>query len=164
MSPKLSDPGRLLESFKHSIGDMSTETSPSPPDAAFGELMETDNGTKKSWRFYLIIVTLGIIAFASALEGSIIAIALPEITHELSAADNYVWIASSYLVAQTVIQPLCAQLSNILGRRNLMIFSIAVFALGSGIAGGATDVPFLIAGRTVQGYEDSRADQGCEQR
>jgi hypothetical protein len=106
---------------------------------------------KKSWRFYLILVSLALIAFTSSLEGSIIAIALAEITRELSAADNYVWIANSYLIAQTVIQPLCAQLSNILGRRNLMISSIAIFAVGSGIAGGATNAPFLIAGRTVQG-------------
>ncbi|KAF2828618.1 major facilitator superfamily MFS_1 [Ophiobolus disseminans] len=130
---------------------MSAEPSPSSTEATSGELTEPGSETTKSWRFYLIIATLSLIAFASALEGSVIAIALPQITHELSAGDNYVWIASSYLVAQTAIQPLCAQLSNILGRRNLMVFSIAVFAFGSGIAGGATDAPFLIAGRTVQG-------------
>jgi len=140
----------MAESKSHATSAAITTQTPSPATSSV-EPAEGTTSTKKSWRFHLIIIALALIAFAAALEGSIIAIALPEITHELSAADNYVWIASSYLVAQTVVQPLCAQLSNILGRRNLMIFSIAVFAFGSGIAGGATDAPFLIAGRTVQG-------------
>jgi len=104
--------------------------------------------TSKSWRFYLILLSLN---FISSLDGSIIATALPRITSELSAADSYVWIANSFLIAQTVIQPLCAQLSNIFGRRNPMIISIAIFALGSGIAGGANASTMMIAGRTVQG-------------
>jgi len=107
--------------------------------------------TSKSWRFYLILLSLNFICFISSLDGSIIATALPRITSELSAADSYVWIANSFLIAQTVIQPLCAQLSNIFGRRNPMIISIAIFALGSGIAGGANASTMMIAGRTVQG-------------
>ncbi|KAF4630703.1 hypothetical protein G7Y89_g7434 [Cudoniella acicularis] len=107
--------------------------------------------TSKSWKFYLILLSLTFICFVSSLDGSIIATALPHITNEISAADNYVWIANSFLVAQTVVQPLCAQLANIFGRRNPMIISISVFALGSGIAGGAKDSAMLIAGRTVQG-------------
>lgn len=55
------------------------------------------------------------------------------------------------MLAQTVLQPLSAQLSNIYGRRWPMLTSIVVFALGSGIGGGATNVAMLIAGRTVQG-------------
>ncbi|KUJ19473.1 MFS general substrate transporter [Mollisia scopiformis] len=96
--------------------------------------------SSKTWRFYLILFSLSFICFVAALDGSIIATALPKIANELSATNNYVWIANSFLVAQTVIQPLCAQLCNIFGRRMPMLISISVFALGSGIAG-----------RTVQG-------------
>ncbi|KAJ8069256.1 hypothetical protein OCU04_002920 [Sclerotinia nivalis] len=107
--------------------------------------------TSKSRRFYLILFSLSFICFVAALDGSIIAIALPKITNELSAADNYVWIANSFLVAQTVVQPLCAQLCNIFGRRIPMFISISLFVLGSGIAGGSNSSAMLIAGRTVQG-------------
>ena len=107
--------------------------------------------TSKTWRFYLILLSLIFICFISSLDGSIIATALPHITNELSAEDSYVWIANSFLIAQTVIQPLCAQLANIFGRRNPMIVSISIFALGSGLAGGAKDSTMLIAGRTIQG-------------
>ncbi|QSZ32992.1 hypothetical protein DSL72_002576 [Monilinia vaccinii-corymbosi] len=112
---------------------------------------ETAPNTSKSWRFYLILFSLSLLSFISALDGTVIASALPKITNDLSAADSYVWIANSFLVSQTVIQPLCAQLCNIFGRRTPMFVSIALFMLGSGIAGGATTSAMLIAGRTVQG-------------
>jgi EmrB/QacA subfamily drug resistance transporter len=106
---------------------------------------------KKPWRFYIILVALSFITFIASLDGSIIAIALPEISAELSAADQYVWIANSFLVAQTVVQPPCAQLCNIFGRRTPLLLALAIFALGSGIAGGAHNSAMLIAGRTIQG-------------
>ncbi|KAI9649222.1 hypothetical protein NHQ30_001790 [Ciborinia camelliae] len=109
------------------------------------------SSTSKSRRFYLILFSLSFICFVAALDGSIIAIALPKITNELSAGDSYVWIANSFLVAQTVVQPLCAQLCNIFGRRIPMFISISLFMLGSGIAGGSNSSTMLIVGRTVQG-------------
>jgi MFS family permease len=50
-----------------------------------------------------------------------------------------------------VIQPLFGQISNIFGRRTPMLVALALFATGSGIGGGSTNVPMLIGGRTVQG-------------
>ncbi len=47
------------------------------------------------------------------------------------------------------LQPLLGQTANLFGRRNLMIMSVAIFTLGSGICGGATSMGMLIAGRTV---------------
>ena len=136
--------------FRSSRSDhQSMEEVPSAPDLQTATAPHTT--TPKSWRFYLILISLSFIAFAASLDGSIIAIALPRITNDLSAKKDYIWIANSFLVAQTVIQPLCAQLCNIFGRRMPMLISICIFALGSGIAGGANASAMLIAGRTVQG-------------
>lgn len=49
------------------------------------------------------------------------------------------------------VQPLYSQLADIWGRRWPMITALCIFALGSGIAGGATSVGMLIGGRTIQG-------------
>jgi MFS family permease len=131
--------------------DDSNVVSATSPMADDLDYVEVTASSTKNWRFYLILIALSFICFLSSLDGSIIAIALPRITQDLSGADNYVWIANSFLVAQTVIQPPCAQICNIFGRRWPLIFLIAVFALGSGVAGGAKDVTSIIAGRTVQG-------------
>jgi hypothetical protein len=50
-----------------------------------------------------------------------------------------------------VVQPLFGQLADVFGRRWPCIFSVAVFALGSGVAGGSHSASMLIAGRTLQG-------------
>ncbi|KAF7950962.1 uncharacterized protein EAE97_002514 [Botrytis byssoidea] len=124
---------------------------PSPPDSVLQTQEESMPNTPKSWQFYLILFSPSFISFVAALDGSIIATALPKITNDLSAADNYVWIANFFLIAQTVVQPLYAQICNIFGRRTPMFASISLFMLGSGIAGGSNSSTMLIAGRTVQG-------------
>jgi len=49
------------------------------------------------------------------------------------------------------VQPLFGQLSNLFGRRHITLVIVALFTLGSGIAGGATSPAMLIAGRGIQG-------------
>lgn len=49
------------------------------------------------------------------------------------------------------MQPFAGQLADVYGRRSPLISSVTLFALGSGIAGGASNVAMLIAGRTIQG-------------
>lgn len=101
--------------------------------------------------FWIIIGVLCMSTLVSSLDALIITTALPHITHEIGGQENYVWIANSFVLASTVVQPLYAQLSNIFGRRIPMLTALALFSIGSGIAGGAHNVTTLIAGRCVQG-------------
>lgn len=78
-------------------------------------------------------------------------VALPTITEDVGGARQYIWIANSFVVASCVVQPFAGQLADVFGRRSPLISSVALFALGSGIAGGASNVAMLIAGRTIQG-------------
>jgi MFS family permease len=103
-------------------------------------------------RFWGIFVALCLLAFISALDVAIITTALPRVTADIEASEqDYVWIANSFVVASSVIQPLTGQLADILGRRIPLITATALFALGSGISGGAHNVAMMIGGRTVQG-------------
>jgi hypothetical protein len=54
-------------------------------------------------------------------------------------------------ISSAVVQPLFGQLADVFGRRYPTIFAVAIFALGSGIAGGSTSAGMLISGRTLQG-------------
>lgn len=108
-------------------------------------------GTRKTLAFWLVIASLCLIGFTSSLDGSIIAISLPQISSSLHIGDKYVEVANCMVFAQTVIQPGIAQLCNIFGRRWPMIITVCIFALGSGIAGASTNTATMIAGRTVQG-------------
>ncbi|KAI6081505.1 MFS general substrate transporter [Hypoxylon rubiginosum] len=122
-----------------------------PSKQGHENVTETPVSTPKSTSFWLVIASLCLIGFTASLDGSIIAIALPHISSALDIGDKYVEVANCFVFAQTVAQPAIAQLCNIFGRRWPMIISIFVFALGSGVAGGAKNVATMIAGRTVQG-------------
>lgn len=77
--------------------------------------------------------------------------ALPTIIEDIGGALQYIWIADSFVVASCVAQPLFGQLADLYGRRAPLVSSVALFAFGSGIAGGAHNAAMLIGGRTVQG-------------
>ncbi|KAI9774478.1 MAG: hypothetical protein M1839_001711 [Geoglossum umbratile] len=103
------------------------------------------------FRFWSIIFALCTTGVLSALEGTVVSTALPTIVRDLGGGSNYLWAANSYFITTTVFLPLYGQTANIFGRRYLLIFSVAVFALGSGISGGASSMGMLIAGRAIQG-------------
>ncbi len=105
----------------------------------------------RPWRFWAIIMALGITGLMSSIEGTIITSALPTITDALGGGDTYIWVPNAYLLAQVAILPLTAQASNIFGRRNLLLGAVALFTLGGGLSGGASSMTMLIAARTIQG-------------
>ncbi|KAK7967566.1 MFS general substrate transporter [Apiospora aurea] len=93
---------------------------------------------------------LCMLSFMASVDSTVITTSLPTVTREFGGAGEYVWITNSSLFACTVPQPLYGQLANIFGRRSPLLAAIALFALGSGIAGGARSLSML-AGRTIQG-------------
>lgn len=132
------------EADVHSPSSSSDPLPPSPRAAA---------PTAHGLRFRGIFVALCILSFISALDVAIITTALPRIIAEIGGGGGsmYIWIANSFTIASSVLQPLSGQLANLYGRRLPLIAAVALFMLGSGIAGGASNPGMLIAGRTVQG-------------
>lgn len=106
-----------------------------------------------SWSLWCIFSVLCLLSFLTALDGTIITTSLPTITRHIGGENGqlYLWIAQCFIFSSTAPQPLYGQIANIFGRRNPFLFAIVLFALGSGIAGGASSPAMLISGRTVQG-------------
>ncbi|CAM1501083.1 Fc.00g102450.m01.CDS01 [Cosmosporella sp. VM-42] len=106
---------------------------------------------KKTIRFWSLMVAISFAGLLTALEATITSTALPSIIADLGGGDLYIWAVNGYLLAMTSLQPLYGQLANVFGRRWPMITATAAFVLGSGICGGARNMPTLIAGRIIQG-------------
>lgn len=84
--------------------------------------------------------------FLSALEFSSVGTALPTIVEDLQGAD-FIWVGSAYALSSSAFMPASGGLSNIFGRRAVMLVSIALFAAGSAVAGAAQSMNMLIAAR-----------------
>src|SRR5438552_14045567 len=98
-----------------------------------------------------IIIGIMLAMFLSALEQTIVAPALPTIGRVLGDVENLSWVVTSYLISATVATPLFGKLSDIHGRRRMMLISIGVFIVGSLACAVAPTMPLLIAGRALQG-------------
>jgi EmrB/QacA subfamily drug resistance transporter len=88
----------------------------------------------------------------AALDQTIVSTAGPAIQRDLDIAPSlYVWITTSYLVASTVLVPIYGKLSDLFGRRSILLTGVAIFLLGSLLCGLAQDTTQLILFRAVQG-------------
>lgn len=94
----------------------------------------------------LILVGTSTALFLSALELTSVGTALPTIVKDLQGVD-FIWIGSAYALCSAAFMPAAGGLSNIFGRRVIMLGSIAIFAAGSAIGGAAQSMNMLIVGR-----------------
>jgi MFS family permease len=113
---------------------------------------ETTGAKMGRLRQRCIMFSLCLALFLSALDVTIVATALPTIARQLNAnAAEYAWIGSAYTLANTASVPVWAQLSNIFGRKPIIMLANLAFLGGSLICGLTHSVGLLIGGRIVQG-------------
>lgn len=86
-----------------------------------------------------------------ALDSTVIATAVLTITDNLGGFAQFPWLFSIYLLAQAVTVPIYGKLADTVGRKPVILFGIAIFALGSLLCGVATSMLALIVFRAVQG-------------
>lgn len=94
-----------------------------------------------------LMVTTGLVA----IDATVLATAIPTIVKDLGDFALFPWLFSIYLLAQAVTTPIYAKLSDIFGRKPIILTGIALFLLGSILCGFAWSMPALIAFRAVQG-------------
>lgn len=102
---------------------------------------------KRGWILAALMVTMTL----AAMDITIVSTAIPQIVADLGGFTKFSWVFSIYLLAQTVTIPLYGKLSDIFGRKNILLFGIAVFLLGSAASAAAWNIGSLIAFRGIQG-------------
>ena len=111
------------------------------------------------WRSFTAIC---IPLLLSALEGSVTNTALPTISDALNLGTMFSWVATAFLLASTIFQPLYGQLADMWGRKYPMMIAVGVFGIGSAICGWANTGAVLILGRIVQGLGTGGIDLFAE--
>ena len=96
---------------------------------------------KPTLPFILAFSSICIITLAAALDATSLSIALPIITDHLhGTAIEAFWAGTSFLLTSAVFQPVIAGLSHAFGRKDLVIGTSVLFAVGSVVAATAKDL------------------------
>lgn len=107
-------------------------------------------GLKRRAKFEILgAILLGM--FLAALDQTIVGPVLPRIVTELKGADYYTWVVTIFLVTSTISVPIYGKLSDLYGRRPLLLFGITLFLIGSVLSGLSQTMWQLILFRGVQG-------------
>jgi EmrB/QacA subfamily drug resistance transporter len=99
----------------------------------------------------LLFIGLIVTMLMSALGQTVLSTALPTIVGELNGADHMAWVITAFILASTVVMPIYGRISDIFGRKIVLVAAILLFAVGSVIGGLAQDMEWLIIARVVQG-------------
>ncbi|KAK9363584.1 major facilitator superfamily domain-containing protein [Lipomyces starkeyi] len=98
-----------------------------------------------------LFCSLYIGVFLCALDGTVIVTLISHIASEFHEFRSVSWIATSYLIALAAFQPLYGKVSDIYGRKALLLFSNSAFAIGCVLCGIAPSLWFLVFARIVAG-------------
>jgi EmrB/QacA subfamily drug resistance transporter len=94
-------------------------------------------------------VLLGL--FLAALDQTVVGTALPRIITDLRGNDIYTWAFTAYILTATISGPIYGKLSDLFGRRPILLFAVSVFLIGSLLSGLSQDMWQFIAFRGIQG-------------
>ena len=98
-----------------------------------------------------ILFAILLALFLGALDQTIVGTALPKIVTELGGNDYYTWVVTIYLLTSTITVPFYGKLSDIYGRRPLLMIGVTLFLVGSALSGLSQNMFQLILFRGIQG-------------
>ena len=133
---------------------MSSSTEPAPPaQAAAGGPPEPAGPVVVLTQRTIWVIFSALIAgmFLSSLDQMIVSTAMPTIVGELHGVEHQAWLATSYLLAMSIVMPLYGKFGDVWGRRWLFLIAIGVFTVASAGAAMSTSFGELVFFRGLQG-------------
>jgi len=103
-----------------------------------------------------ILLTVIIGTFLGRLDQTIVNLALPKIMDDFSITISEAgWIATAYILANSVFVPVWGKLGDTIGRKKVYIWGFTIFIIGSVLAGLAWDFNSMILFRIIQAIASS---------
>ncbi|KAI3391530.1 hypothetical protein diail_7174, partial [Diaporthe ilicicola] len=146
-------------SSTHAADDAGTSvTQPAPPRDEAAPTSGQDAGgarppedQRTALQTALIMISLCSAVFLAALDVTIVTVAVPRISSDFHSTAGYTWIGSAYLLANAAAAPSWGKISDIWGRKPILLTAVGVFWVGSLLSGVSVSMGMLIVGRAVQG-------------
>src|SRR5262245_62827074 len=99
----------------------------------------------------LIYFSVLLAMLLSSLDQTVVATALPRIVTDLQGANRYVWAVTAYMLCSTVTIPVYGKLSDVYGRKVMLLIAVGLFMAGSSLSGLSQSMNQLIGFRALQG-------------
>lgn len=100
-----------------------------------------------------LIVMLSVMSalFLTALDQTIVSTALGAIVNEFKSYSSLGFVVTAYMLTSTVTVPLAGKLSDMYGRKPLLLAGVSIFTVGSLLSGSSPNIEWLIVWRALQG-------------
>jgi len=102
-------------------------------------------------RMWPVVLAVQLGVLLAALDATVVGTAMPTVIATLGGVALYPWVFSAYMLASTAMMPVFGGLADRLGRKAPYVGAVAVFCLGSLLAGAAPSMIVLVVARAVQG-------------
>src|SRR5919112_2800689 len=101
------------------------------------------------WRMLIVLSCLGLIVM---FDETMILPAIPDFIRDFNISySTSSWLLSAYLIAAAVMTPIGGKLSDIYGKKKILLIVMAIYAVGIMAGRFATDIEFMLAARVAQG-------------
>ena len=98
-----------------------------------------------------ILLAILLALFLFALDQTVVGVALPRIITDLGGNELYNWSITIYLLTSTISGPIYGKLSDLFGRRPIILFAVSLFLVGSVLCGLSQEMWQFILFRGIQG-------------
>lgn len=98
-----------------------------------------------------VLPGLLLVIFLASLDQLIVSTAIRTIGDDLHGLSSLAWATTAYLITSTISTPVYGRLSDLFGRKRLLLTAVGIFTVGSALCGLATSMPMLAAFRALQG-------------
>jgi MFS family permease len=127
-----------------------TPISPSSPEDNKGK--RTSTSVKIPGSAWITLIVLGSALLVTMFGETMLLPAIPDIIRDFKISYNTSsWILTAYLISAAVMTPIGGKLSDMYGRKKIVIIIIVVYIIGITLGGFANSIYFLIATRIIQG-------------
>jgi len=110
------------------------------------------DGSPRPVHKWVVTGTVLLGTIMAVLDSSIVNVALPDMSGTLGASVSEItWVVTGYILANVIIMPIIALLSERYGRKRFYIFNVALFTVTSMLCGFARTLPLMVGFRILQG-------------
>ena len=139
--------GPMSNSPANSGRDAGSVSSPLQPSA----FQDQQSNILPHKKLMIVFPVIALVQLTAYLDQTSVSAALPSISHGLDLGPSSTWVATCYLLATTVVQLVYGRLSDIFGRKQLLLISLGMLAIGNLMAGFSQNAAMLFVFRAFSG-------------